>query len=57
MNSTPLIVQRIEIPTSALPDWDQFPPERQSELIQALAALFLPLLQELEKEYSHEQRQ
>jgi hypothetical protein len=57
MNSTPLIVPRIEIPASALPNWEQFPPERQNELIQALAALFLPLLQELEKENSHEQQQ
>jgi hypothetical protein len=45
MNTTPLIVLPNEIPTSALPVWDQFSQERQQELIQALAALLLQLPQ------------
>jgi hypothetical protein len=45
MNTTPLIVLPNEIPSSALPAWDQFSQERQQELIQALAALLLQLPQ------------
>ena len=50
MNPTPLIVLPNEIPSSALPAWEQFSQERQQELIQALAALLLqlPQLQALE---------
>jgi hypothetical protein len=56
MKATPWIVPRIEIPGSALPQWDQLPLEHQRELIQALAALLLrlPQLQALEKELSDE---
>ena len=52
MNTSCIILPQIEIPDSALPQWDQFPSECQSELIQALAALLLHLLQlqALEKE-------
>jgi hypothetical protein len=52
MHNCPIILPQIEIPTSALPDWEQFPLECRSELIQALAALLLhlPQLQALEKE-------
>jgi len=39
------IVHQIEIPISALPDWDQFPPVCRNELIQALAELLLSLPQ------------
>lgn len=45
MNTTALIVLPNEIPSSALPAWDQFSQERQQELIQALAALLLQLPQ------------
>jgi len=51
MKATPLIVPRIEIPPQAVPAWEQFPPECQAELVQALATLLLrlPLLQEMEQ--------
>lgn len=56
MNTLPLIVPLLEIPDSAIPQWDQFPQECQRELIQALAALLLhlPQLQALEEEMNHE---
>jgi hypothetical protein len=56
MNTSPLIVPQIEIPISALPQWDQFSAERQQELIQALAELMrhLPQLQALEEGMCHE---
>jgi hypothetical protein len=59
MNNSPLILPQIEIPPSAVPQWEQFPQERQDELIQALAALLLHLsqLQAPEKELSDEHRQ
>ena len=58
MNTTSLIVPRIEIPISALPNLEQFPQECQQELIQALAALLLhlPQLQALEEEMSDERQ-
>lgn len=59
MNTIPIILPLIEIPSSALPDWDQLPMECRTELIQTLAALLLhlPQLQALEKGASDEQRQ
>jgi hypothetical protein len=64
MNNRPIILPQIEIPISALPDWEQFPLECRSELIQALAVLLLhlPQLQTLEEEMGppgagNEQRQ
>ena len=43
MNAHPLIVQPLPIPTHVLPNWNQLPPQRQQELIAALAALLLHL--------------
>lgn len=69
MNIRPNIVPQIETPISALPDWDQMPPDCQKDLIQALAALLLrlPQLQAIEQKMSvsvvvepgasHEQRE
>ena len=50
MNTTPMIVPQIEITEINLPKLDQFSPECQAELIQALAALLLnlPQLQDLQ---------
>jgi hypothetical protein len=54
MNTTPLIVPQIEISAITLPSLEQFPPECQIELIQALAALLLdlPLLQDVQARIS-----
>jgi hypothetical protein len=64
MNTTSLIVPQIELPTSALPAWEQFPQECQDELVQVLAAMLftLPQLQALVKGMDvqgagHEQQQ
>jgi hypothetical protein len=56
MKTTPLIVPQMEIPISTIPHWDQFSPEHQHELIQALAELLLhlPQLQALEEGMRHE---
>jgi len=63
MNEMSTILPQIESPANGLPEWEQFPQECQSELIQALAALLLhlPQLQALEQGMvaqgaSHEQR-
>jgi hypothetical protein len=52
MNMPATILPQIEIPASALPEWEQFPAECQNELIQVLAELLLhlPQLQALEEE-------
>lgn len=51
MNGSRMILPQIEIPASALPEWEAFPLECQSELIQALTELLLhlPQLQALEE--------
>jgi hypothetical protein len=51
MNGSRMILPQIEIPANALPEWEAFPVECQSELIQALAELLLhlPQLQALEE--------
>jgi hypothetical protein len=59
MTPSILIVPRIEIPTQAVPEWEQLPQECQQELIQSFVAilLHLPQVRDLEERMSDERQQ